>query len=118
MTVGHHLTRSRPLNNAERANMSRAGICQACHQEIPAMSIAVSVLHHAAQRAGMLPRTPTAHAALAHKVLLTAAWAQVGLVAAGLCGGLGLIVVVVRLKRRRRRASQVIQSPPPHGPEH
>ena len=67
----------------------------------PTASIAVSVLHHAGRSADMLPRTPTEHTALVHKVLLTAAWAQVGLAAVVVCAGLGLIVILaVRLKRR------------------
>ena len=117
MTVGSHFTRSRPLNNAERADMSRKGICLSCHQEIPAASVPVSVLHHVGQMAGMLPRTPTEHAALVHKVLLTSAWAQVGLAIVTLCGALGFIfLLAVRLKRRRRRALQTIQSPSQRGP--
>lgn len=78
MTVGHHFKLSRPLNNTERAMMSQA--------------------------AGMLPKNPNVHAALAHRVLITAAWAEIGMAGMGLCGGFGLIVFVVRLKRRRRRA--------------
>lgn len=101
MTVGHHFTRSRPLNDAERANMSRAGMCQSCHQEIPAGSLAVGALHHAGEMAGALPRDPAGHATLVRKVLLTSAWAQVG-GALGACGGLGMLAAAVAARRRRR----------------
>lgn len=102
MTVGHHFKLSRPLNNDERANMSRAGMCLSCHQEIPSASLAVSALHHAAQTAGMLPRTPDEHATLVNGILLTAAWTEVGLAAIALCAGIGLIVYLVRRNTRSK----------------
>ena len=100
MTVGHHLTLSRPLNDTERANMGRQGICVSCHREIPEGSLAVSALHHAAQYAGVLPTDATEHGSLVHKVVLTAAWAQVSL-------GLGIVtaafLLCAFLVRRYRR---------------
>lgn len=78
MTVGHHWSGSRPLNNSERANMDRRGACMSCHQEIPEQSLAVSLLHHTAKYAGMLPASPREHGDLLHKVLLFAAWGQAG----------------------------------------
>lgn len=102
MTVGHHLSRSRPLDNDERANMNRSSICLSCHQEIPSESLAVSLLHHTGLYAGMLPRTATEHGGLVHKVLLTAAWAQVSIALIGLAAGALLASIVVRRYRRRR----------------
>lgn len=80
--------------------MDRRGVCLSCHQEIPEESLAVSLLHHTAKYAGMLPASPAEHEALLHKVLLFSAWGQVG----------GVIIVPVVLLaflwiRRRRRAA-------------
>ena len=75
MTVGHHFKLSRPLNNTERAMMSQA--------------------------AGMLQKNPTVHAALAHRVLITAAWAEIGM-SGMVVRGFGLTVSVVHERRRRR----------------
>ncbi|MBN1342878.1 MAG: cytochrome c3 family protein, partial [Phycisphaerae bacterium] len=79
MTVGHHWSRSRPMNNEERNNMDRQRLCLACHQEIPTQSLAVSVLHHIAAASGQIPRSAEAHHSLVHKTLLFAAWGQVGM---------------------------------------
>ncbi|MHC4795550.1 MAG: multiheme c-type cytochrome [Planctomycetota bacterium] len=99
-TVGHHWSRSRPLNNEERANMDRQGLCRACHQEIPTESLAVSILHHVADYADALPKTADEHSDLIHKTLLIAGWGQV----AGMA--MAPVVVVFGLvwfRRRRRR---------------
>ncbi|GMU35575.1 MAG: hypothetical protein AMXMBFR20_34460 [Planctomycetia bacterium] len=98
-TVGHHFKRDRPLNNEERANMSRQGLCVSCHTEIPEGSLAVSALHHAGEFVGLLPKNAEAHSTLVHKSILTAAWAQVLAPVALLTAG---IVVIARLRRRRR----------------
>lgn len=76
-TVGHHWPLSRPLNNTERAHMSRQGICLSCHRSIPKQSLAVSLLHHVAKTTGQLPKTRAQHDKLVHKVLITSAWTQV-----------------------------------------
>ena len=76
MTVGHHFKLSRPLNNEERAMMSRAGTCSACHQELPKENLATSFLHHVAKYSGQLPDDPHKHASLIHKIVLLAAWGQ------------------------------------------
>ena len=100
-TVGHHFTLSRPLNNEERAHMDREGVCLACHQEIPAESQAVNLLHHAADVLGALPRTNEQHSALIHKSILLAAWVQV---LGGAVGGIvSLLALRWFLRRRRRR---------------
>lgn len=98
-TVGHHFSGSRPLNNEERANMDRNGICLSCHQEIPAESLAVSLLHHAATVANALPKTHEQHADLVHKILLLSAWTQVG---APVLFGLIALFVLLRLRKRRK----------------
>lgn len=90
-TVGHHFKLSRPLNNAERANISREGTCLACHQELPKEDLAASLLHHVAKYTGQLPDTPAKHSSLVHKIVLIGAWAQVlGGAAAALAGVAGL----------------------------
>ena len=104
-TVGHHFKDSRPLNNAERANMSREGVCLSCHQEIPADSLAVSVLHHIAEATGQIPRTPAEHDGLVNKVVLFAAWGQVGGLVLGPLAVLAAGGWWIR-RRRRRRAGE------------
>lgn len=102
MTVGHHFSLSRPLDNRERANMDRQGLCLSCHQEIPSESVPVSLLHHVAQYAGALPSNHAEHSALIRKILLFSAWGQTG-------GGLLLVVAAALALRwgivRRRRKS-------------
>ena len=78
MTVGHHLTRSGPLSDRQRAVLDRRGVCLACHREIPAESLAVSLLHHVAEATGQVPVTAEDHAGLLHKILLTVGWVQAG----------------------------------------
>jgi hypothetical protein len=97
-TVGHHFQLSRAFNAKEIALIKREGTCLACHQEIPKESLAVSFLHHVAKYTGQLPETTDQHNSLLHKVLLTSAWAQLGIVGAAFlaCGG----VLYWRLRRR------------------
>ncbi len=100
-TVGHHFTLSRPLNSRERAFLDRSGACLACHREIPAGSAAVSLLHHVAKTAGLLPVSSEEHGSLIHKILLFSAWGQalpMVLVPLALLGFL-----LWRLRRRARR---------------
>lgn len=101
-TVGSHLSLSRPLNNEERANMDRHGVCLACHQEIPDESLAASFLHHAAKYTGLLPKTPKQHNALLYKILMITAWAQTSL-AIGLLPLIALCIVLWLVIRQRRR---------------
>ncbi len=98
-TVGHHFSLSRPLNNSERAHMDRQGVCLSCHEEIPAESLAVSLLHHTADVLGALPRTADAHASLLNKIFLLSAWVQVG---GGAVGGAAFLAGALWLWRRRR----------------
>ncbi|MGB0714542.1 MAG: multiheme c-type cytochrome [Phycisphaerae bacterium] len=98
MTVGHHWSGSRPLNQKERTNMDRRGVCLSCHQEIPSESLAVSLLHHTAKYAGTLPNSPEKHDQLVHKILLMAAWTQVG--GGALLGGSAMLGLVWWMRRR------------------
>ncbi len=101
-TVGSHLSRSRPLNNEERAHMDRRGVCLACHQAIPDQSLAASFLHHVAKYAGMLPKTPKQHSALVYKILMVTAWLQTCL-AIGVPPLAVLSIVLWFVIRRRHR---------------
>ncbi len=98
-TVGDHWKLSRPLNQIERGYLDRRGLCLGCHQEIPKASLAVSVLHHLAAVTGQVPTTPGRHAGLLHKILLTAAWAQVGGMAAATV--IALVLLFVFIERRK-----------------
>lgn len=104
-TVGHHFTGSGPLSNEQRANMSRTGVCLSCHEEIPAESLAVNLLHHAAKYADALPHDETEHAQLLHKILLMSAWGQVTLPAVVAVIVLGAIACRWRRRRRNGRAT-------------
>ncbi|MCP4601952.1 MAG: cytochrome C [Proteobacteria bacterium] len=75
-TVGHHFSRSRPLNDKERNNTEREGVCLACHQDIPD-DPAVNLLHHVAAHLDVLPDSDKTHADLLNKIALGSAWAQV-----------------------------------------
>jgi len=99
-TVGHHFKRSRPLNNEERAHIDRRGVCLACHREIPDHSLAVSLLHHVAEYADQLPKTPQEHNGLVHKIMLLAGWVQI---AAALAAPLAALAGGLWYWRRRRR---------------
>ncbi|UCE60252.1 MAG: hypothetical protein JSU63_00595 [Phycisphaerales bacterium] len=102
-TVGHHFSSSRPLNNKERHNMDRQGLCLSCHQEIPKESLAVSLLHHVAKFADALPKTNEEHAGLVNKILLFSAWGQAG---GAVVTPLVIIVVVVWFLVHRRRGGR------------
>ncbi|WP_231743669.1 cytochrome c3 family protein [Stieleria neptunia] len=98
-TVGHHWKLSRALNKQEIEHIQREGTCIACHQEIPANSAAINLLHHIAKYTGQLPKTNEQHAGLIHKIVLMSAWGQV----AGVGGGLLVGLAGVIWWRRRRR---------------
>ena len=76
-TVGHHFQLSRALSRDEQLRISRHGTCMACHQEIPANSAAINLLHHVAEYTGQLPETTDQHSALVRKIALLSAWVQV-----------------------------------------
>ncbi|MFG0254390.1 MAG: cytochrome C, partial [Rhodopirellula sp. JB053] len=99
-TIGHHFKLSRPLNNEERARMSRHGACLSCHQEIPTQSLAVSLLHHVAQYTGQMPVTADQHNSLVHKIVLMSAWTQAIAII-----GIPLLCAATALWFRRRRTA-------------
>jgi len=102
-TVGHHFPLSGPLSARQRRLLDRQNVCLGCHTEIPANSLAVSLLHHVAEVSGALPESSDEHESLLHKIALTSAWSQV-LAALGLLVlGIGLGAWGLRRLRRRRR---------------
>ncbi|NOY90803.1 MAG: cytochrome c3 family protein [Deltaproteobacteria bacterium] len=98
-TVGHHFPLSGPLSERQRMLLDRSNVCLGCHREIPANSLAVSLLHHVAEATGQLPETAEEHASLLHKIALTSAWAQV----LGALSFLGLGLGLGAWWRRKRR---------------
>lgn len=74
-TVGHHFKNSRPLNNLERQNLDRRGVCLSCHQTIPNGNMAVDLLHHIKEVSN--PEMDTvAHNSLLNKIVQISAWVQ------------------------------------------
>jgi Outer membrane cytochrome MtrC/MtrF-like, domains II/IV len=111
-TVGHHWKLSRPLNNTERAHMSRTGVCLSCHQELPTASLAVSLLHHVAKYTGKLPKTAKQHDLLVNRIMVTTAWGQViGVLFGALLflgvAGFGTWKLVQRRRRGKRPTSKL-----------
>jgi len=74
--VGHHYKLSRPLTNEERAKLDRRGVCLSCHQEIPDQDLAVSLLTHIKETAGIEIDTEK-HNSILHKLVLIGAWVQI-----------------------------------------
>jgi len=99
-TVGHHFEGSGPLSQDQRMRMDRGNVCVSCHAEIPDQDLAVSLLHHVAETTGQIPASNREHSSLVHKILLTAAWAQVG---GGMLLGLGVAFALGLVWRRRKR---------------
>jgi len=106
-TVGHHFSLSRPLDNDERARIDRAGVCLSCHSEIPRESLAVSLLHHVAEAADLLPKSAAEHESLVRKILLLSAWTQAG---GGIVFGAALAVGLVWFYRRMRKRRQAAKA--------
>ena len=102
-TVGHHFSRSRPLNDRERSHVERSGVCLSCHREIPAGSPALNLLHHVAAYTGQLPKTTEQHDGLVHKIVLFAGWGQVLGIFVVPAAALAAVAWYVRRWRRRRR---------------
>jgi len=74
-TVGHHLSGSRPLNKDELMKLDRRGVCISCHQSIPDQDLAVSLMSHVGEFAGMEIDNET-HSGILHKNLRFSAWIQ------------------------------------------
>lgn len=97
-TVGHHFSGSRPLNNEERANMDRRGVCMSCHQVVPEGNMAVDLLHHIKEVKGKKYDTD-GHNDLVYKIVNTAAWAQL---LAGLLVILLLIILILKWRKKSK----------------
>lgn len=95
-TVGHHFPNSRPLNNEERANIDRQGVCQSCHQSIPEKDLAISLLSHVKEVTGKKIDKED-HEKLLNKNIRLAAWMQV-LIAGILVVGL-VVFAFMRIRR-------------------
>ncbi|OQX73398.1 MAG: cytochrome C [Campylobacteraceae bacterium 4484_4] len=95
-TVGNHWRLSRALDNETRAKVDRRGVCLSCHKEIPSEDLAVSLMVHTAEVAGIKIDNRMHHTIL-HKTLLVSAWVQV-------LGGLlaGMLLMWWWIRRRRR----------------
>ncbi len=52
-SVGHHFSKSRPLNNEERSRLDRRHVCISCHESIPDGDLAVTILEHLKETAGV-----------------------------------------------------------------
>ncbi len=103
-TVGHHFSGSRPLNNKERANLDRRGVCLACHKHIPD-NFAINLLHHVKDVRGE-KYDKDGHNQLVSKIVRTSAWAQV--IFAFLAGVLVVILSFLgfRYLRRKRKSKK------------
>ncbi len=93
-TIGHHFSKSRPLNNQERANLDRRGVCLSCHQDIPDGNLAVDLLMHVRQVADKNIDNRE-HQSLLNKILNFAAWGQVG-------AGFFLLILIIRIIRKNK----------------
>ncbi len=94
-TVGHHWSLSRALNQNELSKLDRRGVCLSCHQSMPNRDLAVSLMIHIAQTAGIDIDNDT-HKKIIHKNLLLSAWIQV------VAGVLLILGVIYWLYRRKR----------------
>ncbi len=97
-TVGHHWRLSAPLDAEQRSKLDREGMCLSCHQNIPDGDLAVSVLVHASNMAG-LKVDKKEHGSILNKLLLVGAWLQL-LVGVGLGG---YIIYRLFFKRKNPR---------------
>ena len=100
-TVGHHFTGERPLNNEERALISREGVCSSCHKSIPDQDLAVSLLSHVREIAD-IPVSNDMHTTLLHRSIILTAWIEV---VVPVVIGLVVILLVWRWRRRRRKST-------------
>ena len=94
-TVGNHWKLSQALDNKTREKLDRRGVCLSCHQEMPSEDIAVSLMVHTAQFAGIKIDNDM-HKSIVNKTVLLTAWVQV-------LGGLLLGGGMVYLYMRRRK---------------
>ncbi len=96
-TVDDHWNLAGPLDHATLSKLDRRGTCLACHQTIPNKDLAVSLMSHVAQYAGIKINTRE-HESILHKVVLIGAWGQVLF---GLVVGFGLFFLLFRVFRKK-----------------
>lgn len=63
-TVGHHWSLSGPLTKFQRDKMERAGVCIACHQDIPDGNIQISTISLIGKFLGLTPHSDKEHSRL------------------------------------------------------
>jgi len=97
-TVGNHWKLSQALDNKTRAKLDRRGVCLSCHQEMPDEDIAVSLMVHTAQFAGIKIDNDM-HKNIVTKSILLSAWVQV---LGGLLFGGGLVYLYMRRRKQMR----------------
>ena len=95
VTVGHHWSLSRALDKEELSHLDRRGVCLSCHQTMPDRDLAVSLMVHIADTAGVQIDNEM-HKTILHKNLLLSAWVQV-------LGGLLVVLGAAIWWYRRRR---------------
>ncbi len=76
-TVGHHWPGSSPLTQEQRERMERAGVCIACHKDIPNGNLAMSMITAAGDQLGMVPHSDMEHSALLNSDINWAAWTRI-----------------------------------------
>lgn len=76
-TVGHHWPLSAPLSQEQRERMERAGVCIACHKDIPDGNVAMSIISAAGNKLGMTPHSDMEHSKLLNKSINLAAIVQI-----------------------------------------
>ncbi len=96
-TVGNHWKLSQAMDNETRAKVDRRGVCLSCHQEMPSKDLAVSLMTHTAEMAGVKIDNEM-HKNIVHKSLLLSAWIQV---LSGLLLGGGIIYWYLRRRKRQ-----------------
>ena len=96
-TVDNHWNLAGPLSGGQRAKLDRRGVCLACHETLPEGTLAVSLMHHAAEAAGVkIDRKK--HNEILNKTVNIAAWTQV----LGALFALGGLIYLYRRYRRGR----------------
>ena len=96
-SVGTHFKLSSPLDNETRAKLDRRGVCMSCHKTIPDDDLAVSLMHHVAETAGV-DIDNRMHKDILNKTMRIGAWVQV---LVGAVAGLVLLWIMWRVGRKR-----------------
>ncbi|WP_456322679.1 multiheme c-type cytochrome [Hydrogenimonas sp.] len=97
-TVDNHWNLAGPLDNDQRARLDRRGVCLSCHKTIPKGDLAVSLMHHVAEAAGVKIDNPM-HKDILNKTMRIGAWVQV---LGGMLGALILLYILYIIRRALR----------------